>query len=1150
MSGARHRGLGRERRRLLGGCALAALLAVAAAGEANAQAFNANPTTTAGTVDYNRLTPGQDIVTVQTPTAIVEWLPTVGGNPISFLPGGTVAIFQNGPGINNYVLLNRVLAKDPIRFDGTVIGRLELGSGNFTPGGTLLFASPGGIIVGQNASFDVGNLVLTTLGVTDDGAGNFITADGGFAFVGDEAFATRSVVTETDAQILATPENSYVALVAPRVHHGGNADVNGSTAFIAGEQLQFTVNQGLFDIVVKLGSINADAIVHSGTTGGPASTGGTDNHRIYMVAVPRNQAITALLSGDVGFDPAVSVSVENGAIVLSAGFDVAGDDVAPNSISATDASFSIRNATVTSDLTGHATGAMTAGGGAEPLTFEQSLRLFADQQARLFAAPGQIVTVLGNVRVSAARSPTTDPGVSDLKGGNASADAGVGGLLDIAGNLTIDASGTGGIEPGGPGGDGTGGNARLLAAGGDILVGGNATILADGTGADAIFLAGGDGAGGDAAVESSGRGSINVGGTIRVSADGTGGSVTNANENAGGGTGGRLTVTADSGAIDAAGADLSARGAGGELLLPFVPLDGAAGSGGIVDINAGGGGSLTLAGPVSIDVAGQGGGGALGNRGGDGGGGDVMLSAEGAAIDIGSTQVQAGGFGGAGGGALPGGVGGVGGEGSGGDVRLAAGPGGTLTIEDLGAEAHGEGGAGAAGGGHDAAAGAGGAGGDGTGGEVELRSDGGAVLVTGKAGTALTARGLGGDGGDGGEGFGGSASGGDGGAGGSAAGGDARIVSAGGSVGAGPATVAAGATAGAGGAGGNGGGTGGAGGTGGDASSGGARLLALGGTLGVGDAVVTVNARAGAGGSGGSGGTSDGDGGGGGNAVAGLDDVAFTRGAYVNAEGGDLDVASAVIQATATGGEGGAGAGGGDGGDGSGGGARFGSTAGTLEASGLVALAANGLGGDGGAALQAAGTGGDGGRGGAGFGGRTLVSAQGSPAAAVDAQQVQLFATGIGGNGGSGASGAVNGGNGGDGGADTGGEAGILAARGTLALGDARLGANGFGGDGGVGGEGDPGIGQGGAGGAGATGQGGSVAVSSGSAAATLGDVELVASGTGGTGGAGGAGATPGAGGADAGDFGGQARLEFEPGRCRRPGRFADRRRGHRARRG
>ena len=89
------------------------------------------------------------------------------------------------------------------------------------------------------------------------------------------------------------------------------------------------MDQGLFDIAVNVGTsdpFNPDSgngVVHTGTTGGPASSGAGDNHRIYMVAVPKNQALTMLLTGNAGFTPASTATLDNGTIVLAAGSNVA-----------------------------------------------------------------------------------------------------------------------------------------------------------------------------------------------------------------------------------------------------------------------------------------------------------------------------------------------------------------------------------------------------------------------------------------------------------------------------------------------------------------------------------------------------------------------------------------------------------------------------------------------------------------------------------------------------------------------------------------------------------------------------------------------------------------------------------------------------------
>ena len=110
-------------------------------------------------------------------------------------------------------------------------------------------------------------------------------------------------------------------MVAPRIEQGGTVKVNGTAAYAAGEQLTMTMNQGLFDIQVDVGTTDGNGIVHTGETSGPAS-----NHNIYMVAVPKNQALTMLLGGTIGFDVS-AVQFDKGQIILSAGQGVSGNFV-------------------------------------------------------------------------------------------------------------------------------------------------------------------------------------------------------------------------------------------------------------------------------------------------------------------------------------------------------------------------------------------------------------------------------------------------------------------------------------------------------------------------------------------------------------------------------------------------------------------------------------------------------------------------------------------------------------------------------------------------------------------------------------------------------------------------------------------------------
>ena len=87
-------------------------------------------------------------------------------------------------------------------------------------------------------------------------------------------------------------------------------------AYAAGEQLTMTMNQGLFDIQVDVGTTDGER--HRPHGRDQRSRPSEDNHNIYMVAVPKNEALTMLLGGAVGFD-VTAVQFDKGQIILSAG---------------------------------------------------------------------------------------------------------------------------------------------------------------------------------------------------------------------------------------------------------------------------------------------------------------------------------------------------------------------------------------------------------------------------------------------------------------------------------------------------------------------------------------------------------------------------------------------------------------------------------------------------------------------------------------------------------------------------------------------------------------------------------------------------------------------------------------------------------------
>ena len=304
------------KRRLLWSCAGAAIAAVAMPQDAKAAvapgAFRGSIMNEPANVSRGNMTATSETITISAPKVKIDW----SAWDSNFLPAGHVATFQ-GSGVSDFTVLNVVHADgQQIQLNGTVLGRLQAQSN--TPAGKIWFYSPGGILVGGTATFDVGGLVLTA-----NNPASFDNSSSGFGQFIADAQSNKAVIISAGATITASPTNSYVALVAPRVEQHGTVNVNGSAAYVAGQQLTMTLNQGLFDIAMQVGTGDANGVVHSGTTTGPVSTGATDNHRIYMVAVPKNQALTMLLGGSIGFANAVNAEVENGDIILSSGGNLA-----------------------------------------------------------------------------------------------------------------------------------------------------------------------------------------------------------------------------------------------------------------------------------------------------------------------------------------------------------------------------------------------------------------------------------------------------------------------------------------------------------------------------------------------------------------------------------------------------------------------------------------------------------------------------------------------------------------------------------------------------------------------------------------------------------------------------------------------------------
>ena len=214
------------RRKLLWSCAAAAIVVTAGttAQNARAQAFQGTPTlpnpniAVSGSATRTITSPTTETITVGSPTATINWIPNDndGSGTIDFLPTGNVATFTNDPyAVPDFTVLNRIVPSQtrPIALNGSVVSTLQDLSGSATA--AMCGLQPGGIIVGATAVFDVGGLLLTA----NDPISFSTSANG---FTGQFAAPTaRPAYHRSGAKISATPENSYVALVAPRVVQGG-----------------------------------------------------------------------------------------------------------------------------------------------------------------------------------------------------------------------------------------------------------------------------------------------------------------------------------------------------------------------------------------------------------------------------------------------------------------------------------------------------------------------------------------------------------------------------------------------------------------------------------------------------------------------------------------------------------------------------------------------------------------------------------------------------------------------------------------------------------------------------------------------------------------------------------------------------------------
>ncbi|MBA4007754.1 MAG: hypothetical protein C0486_03110 [Erythrobacter sp.] len=539
-----------KRTSLLASCGSAALALGLILGPAPvaAQGIQAGGNVSDGVAFIDTPAPGQTTIDVVTPTAVIDWTPAVDnmGNALIFLPSGNTATFQSGQ-LQNFAVLNRILpdANNNVAvINGNVISRIiDPASGLQTTGGTVAFYSPTGLLIGGTATFDVGSLLLTTLDTSPASFADF--ANGGNLSLVGATGSTARILISPGAQISALAENSYFAVVAADVEMRGIARVNGSHAYVAGEVVNLSFSNGLFNIQVPVGTAAAGNVVTiDGTVGGPSSTGAAgDNHLIYAVARASQDPISMLLRGNLGFDPAQSAGIVNGEIIISANYDVFGRFVDGGSISdginavfnnnselsTTQADIFLEDFAASSSLLAIGTHRTQVTARTTASSVAGNLIMVGRQNAELTASNGQNFTITGDVLVSAQDYGVSGSGLQSLdvlnaQGGVAFIDAFGGGTMTISGNAAVLADAFAGAEIlQGVIGSAQGGTAQIGSTGGTLMIAGDATASARGVGpsGSGIFsstLTGAPARGGLAQLFSVQGGNVTLGGSLLLDA--------------------------------------------------------------------------------------------------------------------------------------------------------------------------------------------------------------------------------------------------------------------------------------------------------------------------------------------------------------------------------------------------------------------------------------------------------------------------------------------------------------------------------------------------------------------------------------------------------------------------------------------------------
>jgi hypothetical protein len=557
---------------------------------ARAQGFAGTGAVTHGSATIDISTPGTTNVNLPNTSerATITWTPTdtaTGGGPIDFLPSGNIVNYTGDAGASGpYTVLNRIIPADisrSVAFNGTV---------NSANNVRVFFYSPGGLLIGSTARFNVGGLLLSTSELNVDGSNDFMPVLDQFSVAGT-AGSTSAIEIQAGAEIRAESvgQSNYVVAIAPRIKQDGLISARGSVALVAAESADFAVDsQGLFNITVNQGSeVSANTFSHTGSTGGPDAAGVGEFRRVYMVAVPKNNAISMAIEsgGSIGFDVAGAASLVGNTIVLSAGHNIAdtgtGDPIVATQAGIGSADITVSRGNYTSNTIvrsmTNATVADNVLAGNPNINFASDLSVRAASNAAVRADLGD-VTIAGAVNVSADAPTNGFAGQALLAAGGAGTSLTAASAIVSANNLSTNAP------------IAIGGIANVTSAGGSIAIANTLDVSATAQGSDA---------------SAGGNGGSAFGGTVLISAT----------------NGGTIATTTG----DIAAAAWALGGAGGDLTGN---LGGNAQGGGVRIETLGTGSAVTAGFGLTVDVGATGGAaGATNGTGGDATGGTAEILA-------------------------------------------------------------------------------------------------------------------------------------------------------------------------------------------------------------------------------------------------------------------------------------------------------------------------------------------------------------------------------------------------------------------------------------------------------------------------------------------------------------------------------------------